>query len=436
MTPHESDLRSVLADDADRIDAIGSFAGAAIALDKRRARRRVAVTSAGVAVAAIAVALPLVLSGTRPERLDPVGTTNPSVVGSTTPVPTTTDGTRAPVPVPSDSPAETTQPGPAPTFNSNLANSPETTLSFGPTTGTPHAAYVVNGVFHDGTRTVQLPHADGIQYVARLDHGGVLLYAPAEGRTKPLVVVDESGTTLASFGDVQQVRASGDGTRFATVDPSGTIRLRDSRGDLVKSYATKDADAMVGGVLGDTVYFSRTDSDGEGTTFAWHTTTGTESQVTEGRITAVHAGSSMAIVWPSQDYDPDNTCHVVYDLKADQESYTSCGMFAPTHFTADGQFVVGPEVADGAGAASWKVARVSDAEIVLKVATAGPWAGAWAGGDGDRLVVALLDKEAATKQVLASCSASTRTCTVDTDPVPVSAADRDAMSWPISLSDN
>ena len=47
MSPNELDLRSTLQQDAQRIDATGDFATAAIGLERRRARRRTAITAAG-----------------------------------------------------------------------------------------------------------------------------------------------------------------------------------------------------------------------------------------------------------------------------------------------------------------------------------------------------------------------------------------------------
>lgn len=435
MSPNENDLRATLREDAERIDAGGDFATAAISRERRRVRRRVIAGAAAAAL--VAAATPLLWSSGQPD-VSPVPA-NPTSTAPLASAPTssrpTAPGTTTPSPSWSTA-APSTRPRGTPTYDSNVGASPAVSVEFDGPRGTPRTGYAVGGVLHDGDRTVPLPVSTGVQYVARLVDGSVLVYAPTEGRAEPLIIVNGSGAVVARFADVQDVAVSDSGSRIATADASGTLRLRDVTGRSLASFATADPNVTVSGIVGDSVYYLRSGSKGWATR-VWHSTTGKDAPLVSGRIRAIHEASSLAIVWPNQDFDPQHTCYSILDLKRGTTRYVSCGEFAPTHFTGDGSMVVGPNVADGPGASSWKVASAENGKILLRVvAPKGNWAPGPRGVGTDGLVVTLLEGEPVKRQVIASCTVSSRSCTVDSDSVAVSAKDADSMRWPITLSAN
>ncbi|GAA6526981.1 hypothetical protein [Intrasporangium sp. DVR] len=118
-------------------------------------------------------------------------------------------------------------------------------------------------------------------------------------------------------------------------------------------------------------------------------------------------------------------------------NHWSCGEFAPSSFTGDGTMVLGPNVADGAGASNWKVASAEDGSILLTVAAeVGAWAPMWRGAGTAEAIVLTPLSDRDTRQAITSCVVSTGECTTDLAPVPFSPADREAMQFPITLSVN
>lgn len=434
MSPTELDLRATLHEDAARIDTTGDFAAAAIGLEGRRARRRTTI-GAVAAVAVLTIAAPLAWSTLRPP-LDPVADTRSATMASS-PTASSPTASSPTAPTPTASAVPSALATPAPTGGPTRTVSPTVAVTFGPRTGTVRTAYVANGVFHDGGRTVNLPVARDIRFAARLEGGGVVVNAPGAGGAEPLSFVSPSGRVIASFADVQSIAVNDAGTRVVTADAKGTLRLRDAQGKLLNQLATKDPNAEVTGVLGPAVYFSRVDGTGTVTTHTWDTNAGREEPgILEGRIVDVSEARSLALVYPKQDYNPDKTCYEIVDLVNHLVRDRSCGAFAPSHFTGDGTVVVGPAVADGAGSRTWLVASSDDGSILLKVTAGRAFAPSWRAAGKDALVVALVDPDRSRRQVIASCTVSAHDCTVDIDPVDVSAKQRDAMDWPITLSEN
>lgn len=437
MSPDEDDLRITLQEDADRISAKGNFATAAIRLERRRAHRRVV---AGVAAAALVVVTTPLLWASQQTDVSLI----PATPTSTTPPPATTTTTAATSPPPTTAPPSrppanraTTAAG-IPTYSSDAGTGRKVSIGFDLAKGIPRAAYASRGVFHDGDRTVRLPVSTGIQYVARLEGGGVLVYAPAEGRAEPLIIVDAAGGVVARIADVQDVAVSKDGSRIATADGAGRLHLRDVRGEQLGSFDTRDRNVTVSGIFGGDVYYTATRETGAVVvTRVWRVATGASDGVTAGRVKDVVEGTSLALVWPNQDFDPENTCYSILDLRTGRTRYVSCGEFAPTQFTEDGSMVVGPNVADGPGSSRWKIASTKDGSILLNVvARSGNWAPSPRAVGQDGLAVELLQGERATRQAIVSCAVSSRSCTVDTDPLAVSAKEADSLQWPIALSAN
>jgi len=434
MSPSELDLRQTLHHDAERIDATGDFARAAIVLERRRARRRTTITAAA-AVTALAVATPMIWSNLR------TGTTPAPATSSTAPV--------SPSPSPSPSatatgsptseeptPAETTRPGPAPTADSDAKPKVAATLGAGSASGTPPIAYVLGGIFHDGDRRITLPATTGLRTVARLAGGGVIMVSTTDEGVSTARFLDATGSEVARVGS-QSFTVNTDGSRVAITDAKGAVRLVDARGDVLASLTTGDAEARATGIWGTTVYIATIDAKGKSATLAWDTTGTSTDKVVDGSFADVHEGRSLAILWPNQEYDPGNTCYGIFDLKAGAVNHWSCGEFAPTHFTGDGAMVVGPNVADGPGSSNWKVASADDGSILMTVAAPdGQWSPAWRGaGSADAIVVTpLSDRD--TRQTIASCVVSTGACTTDLAPVTVSREDADLMRFPITLSVN
>jgi hypothetical protein len=310
-------------------------------------------------------------------------------------------------------------------------------LAFGPRNGSPEAAYAVGDVLYVRGLERRLPVASGIQYLAMLAHDGVLVHAPAQGRTRSTYVIDANDAIVLRLSDVQDIKASADGSRFTTVDATGTIRLRDSRGAVIATLQTGDNNASVRGFFGGRVYYTvMADGAGRGKTRSWDPGSGITRDVTAGRFQAVHEGRGLAILYPDQDYDPGHTCYGMYDLAAGRVSWWSCGSFAPTHFGGGGFFVVGPEVADGGGTTGFKSARTEDGRIDGQVTlTGGAWSPSWTADDAKGLTFTVLDRESPTRQALAACSFPTP-CSIDSLPASVAAAQWDTLDWPIVLADN
>jgi hypothetical protein len=432
MSPNELDLKSTLHEDAQRIDAIGDFATAAIGLERRRARRRTTV-GAVAAAATLAIAAPQVWSNLGNDvRPVPATSTNvvdptPSPTGSATPQPSVTQPT----------PAETTKPGPAPTADSNAKPKTTATIGTGAATGTPRVAYALDGVFHDGNRRVTLPTVTGLRSVARLAGDGVLIESSTDDGRATARFLDASGKEVAKATS-QGFTVNEDGSRVAITDTTGTIRIYDAQGNVSATLRTGDQNARATGLWGTVLYYATVEaSSGKSATRAWDTTGTSTRAVVDGSFADLHEGRGLAILWPNQDYDPGKTCYAVFDLKAEAVNYWSCGEFAPTQFTADGEMVFGPNVADGAGASNWKVASAADGSILMAVeAPDSVWAPDWRGVASADAVVMVPLSEGDSRQSIASCVVSTGDCTTDLDPVAVTTEDAQMMRWPITLSVN
>jgi hypothetical protein len=416
MSPNEMDLRQTLQQDAERIDARGDFATAAIGLERRRARRRTTLTAGVAALAAAAVPFLWSPSG-------PTGGLAPAA-SPTAPASPTASG---------PTPAETTKSGPAPTPASKFA----ATIGTGPVTGKPSVAYALDGVFHDGDRRITLPTKDSLQLLARLDGGGVLVQAAPDDGMAPIQFLDASGAVVAVVDDAQDATVNATGARVVVADQTGSLRVYDPRGVLVANLDTGDENTRPTGIWGDIIYYSTVDASGKSFTRSWDVTGTATRAVVEGSFAAIHEDRALAILWPNQDYDPGNNCYGIFDLKAGSANPLSCGQFAPSDFTADGTMVFGPEVADGAGSSNWRVASSEHHAVVMTVAAPkGVWAPSWSGaGSADAIVVAPLGKRD-TEQTIASCVVSTGECTTDLGPVTLSREDADMMRYPITLSVN
>ncbi|HET8987080.1 MAG TPA: hypothetical protein VFN43_01095 [Humibacillus sp.] len=428
----ERELRGMLQRRAGTVEVPGDFAPAAVTRRRRDVRTKAVIGA--VAAAVVAVAVPTLWSaqgpGPSPAPALPTSTllTSPSPTGS--PEPT---GSTPPSPTPSETASPTPSAGPAPTHNSDARPTSTTELAFGALSGSPDVAYVVGGTVHDNGRTVKLPVSTGIRSVAHLAGDRFVVHAPAENRATSTWVVGSNGAVIKRLTDVQDVVVSADGSRWVTVDGKGVLRLLDPSGVLLDSLATDSPNTTASGFFGETVYFTRLDDAGRVSTRAWRTDTGATADVTAGRFQAVHEGTGLALLYPNQDYDPSHTCYGIYDLRSAGVRWWSCGSFAPSHFGAGGAVVVGPEVADGAGATTFKMADVQEGRVVAKVSlTGGAWSPAWIGHDAKALVLTLLNRESPTRQTLAACSSS-GSCSIDLDAVAVTTAQRDIMEWPIVL---
>ena len=439
----ERELQAVLHQRAETVDVPGDFASVAISRRHRTVRNR-AVLGAVAAVAAVAVVTPAIWSRQGPGPSPAPAITTPTSTSGTSTVPTEPPTTTAPTqsatgtsepPLTSSQPPAT-QPATTPTKSSDAPPQASVELAFGPMNGSPEAAYAVGGTLHARGLERPLPVSSGIQYLALLANDGVLVHAPAPGRSRPTYVLDSTGATVLRLADVQDIKANADGSRFTTVDGAGTIRLRDVAGRVLATLQA-DTNALVKGFLGDTVYYTVIDGAGRARTRAWDSGAGSTRDITSGSFQDVSEAQGLAILWPDQDYDPAHTCYGMYDLAAARVKWWSCGTFAPTHFGAGGSIVVGPEVADGAGTTGFKTARASDGRIEGRVTlTGGAWSPSWIGHDAKGLTFTLLDRESPTRQVLAACSLPDFGCTIDSEPASVSATQRDTFAWPMALSDN
>lgn len=392
MSMNDLDLRAALRDEADLVDVTGDFAGRAIALDRRRTHQRV-VASAVAAAAAVAVGVPLLWAGggTGPTPV-PASPTSQAPTASSTggPSPTGTPTTVSPEP---------TRAGPAPTYRSADRPLVKAAPTLGPATATPDVPYAVDGVLHDGDRSVRLPYTSGYAEIWRLTGGGVLVRPGFSVDTKASVL-DGAGRTLTTFTSANRPLANAEGTRIVWLDAANVVHVLDAAGTEV---ARRAGLGMPSAVSGDLVYAS---GGPEGsTTTEWNTSTGSLRSF-PGRVHDVDASRGRALVMPPQDYDPSNTCYEVLDLKTAKPStlWRSCGTFAPMAFSPNGTYILGTYTLDGAGPVSLAVASADNGRVLLGLTPNGT--GAWSyrmNADETAVVFSYLDTRVG-KEALVRCT--------------------------------
>jgi hypothetical protein len=357
MSPNETDLRAGLRREADRVDAVGDFATAAIALERRRGRRRQVTAVAAGVVAALAVAVPIAISagrGTSPVRPVPASATSSEPTPTSGPTPTSE-------PAPTSAP--TSEPGPPPTVPSVDAST----------------IFALDDTIRVGDKVFHLEKGTQVENLSVLANGGFVLqsHLTSGASQSELELLSPQGHLVKPLGVSGSYAVSADGTRVAAQDGQSmkvTVVAPDGSG-----LGTRTDDRTPVAVVGDYVYLG-----GDSTTKSveWNYVTG-QTRTLPGHVVAVAADRSRAALqWMEASADPmGDFCWAVIDLtRADFRTLIErCGkkgnpeLFQPTAFSSDAAYLVGSNYVDGGFWFSAAVVRVSDGAMVL-------------GGAGDRVV--------------------------------------------------
>ncbi|KGN31004.1 hypothetical protein N802_05210 [Knoellia sinensis KCTC 19936] len=334
MTPHESELRSVLTRDAESIDATGDFAEAAMTLERQRRRRRRTLAGTAVATAtALAVGIPLALSERGPGGAIPAGTSSPT-----------------------------------PTSSSPTA-SPEPTPSVGQATAS-REAYAVGNVLHIGDRVVRLPRGTIVEQFAVLEGGGVVVASHVGENPWVSAILDATGRQLTKLPDgVDDWRVSRDGTKVFYAD-NGRTFVVDARGKALNSLETDKSGVAL---IGDRLYFGGPSGEGE-TGLVWNHVTGV-TQAAPGHIAAVSDDERLAaLYWMPPSDDPTSGCWAVVDLKkagTPKLHGDHCGTaskpnrFQPLTFSPDGTQLLGSNNIDGGHWFASSLVTVTDGSVIF-----------------------------------------------------------------------
>jgi hypothetical protein len=391
MNPNDLDLRAALRSEADPIDVTGDLARGAIALNRRRTQHRV-IGGAVAAAAAVALAVPLLWSGYGTgEQPVPASSTSQVPSVSSTQVP----GSTAPTTLAPEPPRA----GPPPTYDSSVEPVLSVSPKLGPATGVPDVPYAVDGVLHDGDRTVPLPYTSGYAEIWRLAGGGALVH-PGFSMDEKARVIDAAGKSLASFTTADRPYANAEGTRIAWVDSEMVVHVLDAQGtELTRRSGIGRPSTMAGDIV-----YAQGGPEGS-TTTEWNTVTG-ETRTFAGRVYDVDEARGRALVMPPQDYDPSNTCYQMLDLKTEKPSviWKACGTYAPMAFSSGGSYILGTYTLDGAGPNSLALASAEDGRVLLSLTPDGT--GAWSyrmNADETAVVFSYLDTNAR-KEALVRCT--------------------------------
>jgi hypothetical protein len=352
--------------------AVDDLAERAIARDRSRHRHQVGTVLA-VMVAVVAVLVPFgrreLGHGVRP------------------PVPAGPSHSMSPPP---SGPSSAGPSSAAPTITATGAPGARAlTPAAGEVTGSTDGAYLLDGVFHDGARTVKLPASLGQPAsVARLADGARVVVLPVGGA----VVLDSSGASISELPEGVRVVVAEDLTHFASVDASGTLTYHDALGGAVRSLPGSTCDCSEGeavgtydlaGLAGTTVYASR---GATGSSVAWDAATGARRTVA-GEVILVHGPRQVALVRPVG--RGDDHCYELRELDTGHTRWALCGPLLIQSFSHDGQHLVGTGIIDALPPTmlgpdgtfpygSVVVLRAADASVILQGGDPqgpGPWPG-------------------------------------------------------------
>lgn len=435
MNPTDPRLQELLEQRSHSVRvAVDDLAERAIARDRSRHRHQVGTVLA-VMVAVVAVLVPFAWRelghGARP------------------PVPAGPSHSMSPPPSepPPAGPSAARSAAAAPTITATGAPGARVlTPATGEVTGTTDAAYLLDGVFHDGARTVRLPASlREPASVARLAEGALVVVLPVGGA----VVLDSSGASIAELPEVVRVVVAEDLRHFASVDASGTLTYHDARGDALRSLPGSTCDCSEGeavgtydlaGLAGTTVYASR---GATGSSVAWDAATGARRTVS-GEVTLVDGPRQVALVRPVG--RGEDHCYELRELDTGHPRWRLCGPLLIQSFSHDGQHLVGTGIIDGLPPAmlgpggtlpygSVVVLRVADASVILQGGDPqgpGPWPGV-AAMRGDDLTVTV--RLTAGSHTLQRCTLA-GVCSVVGPARPPLHPDDPELGGPYLLSDN
>ncbi|ADU49379.1 hypothetical protein [Intrasporangium calvum] len=358
MSPSELDLRQTLHHDAERIDATGDFALAAIGLERRRARRRTTIAAAA-AVTALAVATPMIWSNLR------TGTTPAPATSSTAPV----------SPSPSPSPSATAtgsptseEPTPAPTLDADAPPSATSRPSFTAVAGAPDVSNVHGTTVHDLVRhrevTLEVAADSQLGGVNGLFADGSVLGSVLAAGDWDVVVWDgATGAVRARLAAGTVLTFDSAHTRATYID--GAERLHVIRADGTVVATAPRPGLLAVGIIGDVVYVNDIRSERQ-QGYTWNLRT-EALEPFDGRFGPAHAGSGLVVFLPAPDAG-SGTCFRLLDARADLAvRWTACGDFYPTAFSPSGELLVGGLGIDGGSPYDLWVMRSSDGARVLHV---------------------------------------------------------------------
>ncbi|MEW1952163.1 hypothetical protein [Terrabacter sp. NPDC080008] len=381
MSDVDPNLKDVLGDRAARVRVVSNLAERAIERDRSNRRRELGVgaLAAGL-VLAVAVPVGWAAIGSEGGRALPAGPT----VSTSVPTPVRTGV--APTDPNSTNPTATTRPTPTsiPTLTPD-GSAPVRPFrpATGGVTGTTAVPYVVDGVIHDGPRTVKVPAKFQTGQLARVAGGRWLVTGTV---TLVSYLLDASGTSMKRLDGTPKV--SSDGTVIVVGDDRGGLAAYDAEGRQIATLGAKACQcAGTGaqyspglvpvGIVGSTVYAQR---GSLGSSLSWDVGTG-KTQRIAGHITAVDAAQRTAVIAPDPNTAPKDYCNELRDLDTGLTRWRLCAPILIRSFSSDGSYLLGTGTIDGIDPSQLSadgkrfrygtlvVVRTSDAALVLQGGT-------------------------------------------------------------------
>lgn len=335
MSPIDRSLKEMFEERVEGVHVVGNLADRAIERDRANRRREI---GAGLLAAGLvlAVAVPVGWASLRPTatRPGPAGTSQTTAVST----PPATSPTTSSSPTPTAAPTIQATGDPAPVLLVPTA---------GAVTATTDVAYAVDGVIHDGSRTVPLPRA-----VARPDR----LHRVGDGwlvgsaTSDAMILLDSSGRERGRVNQVMKVFVSTDRQHFAVSTFAGDLAYYDANGKRRAQLPVSTCRCTVGGgggytvagLVGTTVYAAKGDT---GRSVAWDVTTGETTEV-NGTLQLVNEPQRTGLVQISQT-GPDALCHELRRLDDGSPIWRLCGPLLYDRFSPDGAHLIATGVIDG-----------------------------------------------------------------------------------------
>ncbi len=339
MSSEEKQLREMLRERAEAVEATGDFTGPAVALAGRR-RRRVVVASVAAGVVAVAG----------------VGVATWAVAGPEVPapVPATRTSTTAP---PSASPTSTPTTTPTPSESSTPTPPPP---------ATPSTPYALDGTIHVGDRTLEVAAGRVVTDLDLLDRGRVLVRVqrPGDHASGRWQILDGDGGVVADLGvaDVGSAGADGRTVVLQEVTAVGDVRAYDDGGRLLASRSGTDV-VPTAAARGRVVLRGQTASS------LWDVATGTVTSLPAGtRGLTLDGRHGMGTTGANPE---DEQCWFLVDLgRGSTKTLERCGAqnpvdFEPRRISRDGRWILGTTSTDGGFYEQLAVVDARDGSVVV-----------------------------------------------------------------------
>lgn len=373
MNSPDHRLKNLFDERGQGVNVTGDLAERAIARDLAN-RRRQLTTAVAAGALAVAVAVPIGWNLIGSNRASQVPANPSPTVVSTGPVPTPSLTTGSPKP-------QTT-----PTIMARGADgSVIVDPTGGPVTGPSPIAYLVDGEFRDGSRTVRLPDVGTATFVAHVGDGGILVGGQVDFQSV-LFVFDADGTEITRLPTVSRAVVSDDGSHFLASNQAGDLGYYDATGKQLNRLSAESCDCAVDGspggyeavgLIGTTAYAA--ERNNQFASVKWDVT-GTTTTDIDARIAAVNAARQIALVTPSGLKQSEQQCQELWDLRTLRPMWRLCHPLRITTFSGDGSYLLAHGQVDGLGHEWVKpdgtffyepvvLIRTDDAEVVLQVAS-------------------------------------------------------------------